>query len=102
VKPGAADRSYGIQVATLAGLPKPVTARAGEVLRLLENGQVKGGAAALEELPLFAAAAPLVAVAPATDVLAHAVKALNPDELTPKSALEALYKLKALVDNDPA
>jgi len=102
VKPGAADRSYGIQVATLAGLPKPVTARAGEVLRLLENGQVKGGAAALEELPLFAAAAPLVAVAPSIDVLAHAVKALNPDELTPKSALEALYKLKALVDNDPA
>ena len=59
VKPGAADRSYGIQVAKLAGLPKPVTARAAEVLALLEKseGKAPDGEALLGDLPLFAAAA---------------------------------------------
>ena len=63
VKPGAADRIYGIQVAKLAGLPKPVTARAAEVLALLEksDGKAADGAALLDELPLFAAARPEVA-----------------------------------------
>ena len=59
VKAGAADRSYGIQVAKLAGLPKPVTKRAAEVLALLEKSDGKAGdrAALLNELPLFAARA---------------------------------------------
>ena len=58
VKPGAADRSYGIQVAKLAGLPKPVTKRAAEVLALLEksDGKAPDGEALLGDLPLFAAA----------------------------------------------
>ncbi len=60
VRPGAADRSYGIQVAKLAGLPAPVTKRAAEVLKLLEKtgGKPATGAALIEDLPLFAAAIP--------------------------------------------
>ena len=61
VKPGAADRSYGIQVAKLAGLPKPVTKRAAEVLELLEKADRKApdGEALLDDLPLFAAGRPV-------------------------------------------
>ena len=60
IRPGAADRSYGIQVAKLAGLPAPVTKRAAEVLKLLEKtgGKPATGAALIEDLPLFAAAIP--------------------------------------------
>jgi DNA mismatch repair protein MutS len=113
VKPGAADRSYGIQVAKLAGLPPTVTKRAAEVLRLLEkgNGKAPDGAALLDELPLFAAAgrrkpdgselsedhaADFTVAAATPSPLEEAVSALNPDELTPKEALEALYRLKEL------
>ncbi len=100
VKPGAADRSYGIQVAKLAGLPGVVVARAREVLSALEKNDRKrgGGAAALDELPLFAAVRPAgQAVAAAPSPALEALKALNPDELTPKSALDALYRLKGLL-----
>ena len=108
VRPGAADRSYGIQVARLAGLPAAVTKRAAEVLKLLEKtgGKPATGAALIEDLPLFAAAIPSprsrgegqgegqpqAAPSPVEEALA----ALNPDELTPKEALEALYRLKDL------
>ncbi len=109
VKPGAADRSYGIQVAKLAGLPGPVVERAREVLRLLEKGDRRGrgkGAGGdkdkpegvLDELPLFAAMRP--ASGPARPAGPSPVEAalddLNPDELTPRAALEALYRLKGL------
>jgi DNA mismatch repair protein MutS len=112
LKKGAADRSYGIQVAKLAGLPAAVIKRAGEVLKTLEAGDRRGkgakaGAPAiLDELPLFAAARPSSHVpgahaeaqhSAAAGALQQAVAALNPDELTPKAALDALYKLKALV-----
>jgi DNA mismatch repair protein MutS len=111
---GAADRSYGIQVARLAGLPRPVTQRAAEVLALLEKGDARppDAAALIEELPLFAAAlaasrsggAPAPAQAggregrpaPAPSALEEALAALDPDDLTPRAALEALYRLKAL------
>jgi DNA mismatch repair protein MutS len=108
VKPGAADRSYGIQVAKLAGLPGPVTRRAAEVLRLLERAGSKpaAGAALIEDLPLFAAALPSPRPQgkdrsegqpqAACDPLAEALDVLNPDELSPKEALEALYRLKEL------
>ena len=100
VRHGAADRSYGIQVAKLAGLPRPVIDRASNVLRLLEKTDRKadGTALALDELPLFAAARPQ-SFAPAAgepSALDRAIDALNPDELTPKAALETLYRLKAL------
>jgi DNA mismatch repair protein MutS len=111
VRPGAADRSYGIQVARLAGLPEAVTRRAAEVLRLLEKtgGKPATGSALIEDLPLFAAVA---ARAPSPRVqgesqaerrpraspspVEEAVAALNPDDLTPKDALEAVYRLKQL------
>jgi DNA mismatch repair protein MutS len=105
IKPGAADRSYGIQVAKLAGLPKPVVERARHVLAALEKADRKkgSGAAALDELPLFAAARPsgqTTAETKPSPALA-ALDALNPDDLTPKAALEELYRLKALAKTKP-
>jgi DNA mismatch repair protein MutS len=100
VRPGAADRSYGIQVARLAGLPKTVTERASEVLELLENSDSKAGngEALINDLPLFAAARPARHLAARLEALEQALSELNPDELTPKLALDALYKLKALME----
>ena len=94
---GPADRSYGIAVARLAGLPPAVVARAKSVLAKLEAGRdATGGiAAGLDDLPLFAAAA---APEVAADPLAEALAAIDPDALTPKDALEALYRLKAVQD----
>jgi DNA mismatch repair protein MutS len=95
VAAGAADRSYGIAVARLAGLPPKVIARARSVLRKLEAGRdATGGiAAGLDDLPLFAAPA---AESQAADPLLDAVDGLDPDRLTPREALDALYRLKAL------
>lgn len=99
VKPGAADRSYGIQVAKLAGLPAPVIERARDVLSLLEKHDQRQGArqSPLDELPLFAAARPKGATGPREpSEIDKALDAIAPDELSPKQALEALYALKAL------
>jgi len=94
---GAADRSYGLAVARLAGLPELVTHRASEVLARLEQGKAKTGgiAAGLGDLPLFSAAAP---AAPARDALRDALTVLRPDEMSPREALDALYDLKRLAD----
>jgi len=96
---GPADRSYGIAVARLAGLPAAVVARAKSVLAKLEAGRdATGGiAAGLDDLPLFAA---LAAAEPesAADPLTQALDDLNPDVLSPREALDALYRLKALAD----
>jgi len=93
VADGAADRSYGIAVAKLAGMPPTVVARAKAVLAKLEAGRdATGGiAAGLDDLPLFANS---VAAEPASDPLADAVAEVDPDALTPREALEALYRLK--------
>ena len=91
--PGAADRSYGVQVAKLAGVPSAVVGRAREVLERLESE--KAAAARLDDLPLFAAVAE-PAPAPMSSALDDAVAAIDPDELTPREALEALYRLKGL------
>ena len=99
VKAGAADRSYGIQVAKLAGLPEPVIARAREVLTLLEKADRRRGQGngPLEELPLFAAARPAGSPAPRGPApVETALDAINPDELSPKAALETLYRLKRI------
>jgi DNA mismatch repair protein MutS len=98
VRSGAADRSYGIQVAKLAGLPRQVIKRAAEVLALLEKSGTKtDGAALLDELPLFAARpGAYFSAESGPSPLEEALAAINPDELTPKAALEALYKLKEL------
>jgi DNA mismatch repair protein MutS len=92
---GAADRSYGIAVAKLAGLPPAVLARAKSVLSRLEEGRdATGGiAAGLDDLPLFAAAAE---VEQAPDPVAQALGEIDPDTLSPRDALEALYRLKRL------
>ncbi|HET6942679.1 MAG TPA: DNA mismatch repair protein MutS, partial [Sphingomicrobium sp.] len=93
VADGAADRSYGIAVAKLAGLPQKVVARAKSVLSKLEAGRdATGGiAAGLDDLPLFAATAEPEHVA---DPLATALESVDPDRLSPREALEALYALK--------
>ena len=96
VADGAADRSYGIAVAKLAGLPPAVVARAKAVLAKLEAGRdATGGiAAGLDDLPLFAASAE--ADQAAADPLVDAVAEIEPDTLTPREALEAMYRLKQL------
>ncbi|MBX7249199.1 MAG: DNA mismatch repair protein MutS [Caulobacteraceae bacterium] len=91
--PGAADRSYGVQVAKLAGVPAPVVARAREVLDRLESE--KAAPARLDDLPLFAASAPPPAAAGPSE-LDRALDGIDPDDLTPREALEALYRLKGL------
>ena len=92
---GPADRSYGIAVAKLAGVPPLVLARAKSVLAKLEAGRdATGGiAAGLDDLPLFASQQ---AETPASDPLADALASIDPDALTPRDALEALYALKRL------
>ncbi|HXP30229.1 MAG TPA: DNA mismatch repair protein MutS [Stellaceae bacterium] len=96
VAPGAADRSYGIHVAKLAGLPASVIARAEQVLATLETGEQGGALARLaHDLPLFAAARAAAPAQPPSAVEA-ALAAVRPDELSPKEALELLYRLKAL------
>ena len=99
VKPGAADRSYGIQVAKLAGLPPALIRRAREVLDALEaSGRKRTGREVLEDLPLFGAAAvPRVADPPPPDPLREALSQTDCDALTPREALEKLYALKALL-----
>jgi len=96
VIPGAADRSYGIQVAKLAGLPPAVVERARTVLDQLEAGERgKDAATLIDDLPLFAA----VPAAPPADTPDEALILLDelaPDELTPRQALEHLYRLKQL------
>jgi DNA mismatch repair protein MutS len=95
VADGAADRSYGIAVAKLAGLPPAVVARAKAVLAKLEAGRdATGGiAAGLDDLPLFAVSAE---PEPVPDPLAAALDAIEPDALSPRAALEELYRLKRL------
>jgi len=99
VRHGAADRSYGVQVARLAGLPQGVIDRARVVLEALEKGEREGGArkaALVDDLPLFSAMAAPAPVAPrkGPSPLENRLRALHPDEMTPLQALAALYDLK--------
>ncbi len=101
VKKGAADRSYGVQVARLAGLPSSVIDRAKLVLEALESGEREGSGrqkALIDDLPLFRAAPPqpVRPAAKVSSVEAH-LKTLQPDEMTPKEALQALYALRDLL-----
>ena len=102
VAPGAADRSYGIQVAKLAGLPDAVIARARDVLDQLESTERSTGASALiDDLPLFSVEQkPAEPAKRLASKLQEAVEALSPDELTPRQALEVLYDLKRLTKAD--
>jgi DNA mismatch repair protein MutS len=91
---GPADRSYGIAVAKLAGLPPQVVARASAVLAKLEKGRAETGglAAGLGDLPLFSAA--IDAAEAKVDALREKLTDLDIDALSPRAALDLLYELK--------
>ncbi len=96
VAEGPADRSYGLAVAKLAGVPAPVVARAKAVLDKLEQGRAQTGglAAGLGDLPLFAAA--LDSAEELRDALRDRLGGLDVDALSPRDALDLLYELKRL------
>jgi DNA mismatch repair protein MutS len=102
VRKGAADRSYGVQVARLAGLPASVVERAKVVLEALEKGEREGGTqkTLIDDLPLFRVAP---AVAPRQPARESAVEVLlrevHPDDLTPIDALRLVYELKQAIKN---
>ncbi len=106
VGPGAADRSYGIQVAKLAGLPASVIGRAEVVLAGLEDGEALGreGAARLaDDLPLFAAVRPISGGSGGSaepSALEQTLADILPDSLSPREALDLIYKLKAEAEQD--
>jgi DNA mismatch repair protein MutS len=101
VRKGAADRSYGVQVARLAGLPPAVVERARAVLHALEQGDRKGGAqpaALIDDLPLFRAApAQTAAPKPTPSEVESRLTALHPDELSPIDALRLIYELRGMI-----
>jgi len=96
VGPGAADRSYGIHVGALAGLPKSVVRRASEVLETLEQGEQSSAMTRLaDDLPLFNAVRNEPAAGPkGPSPVERALASLDADALTPRDALEAIYRLK--------
>jgi DNA mismatch repair protein MutS len=96
VAPGAADRSYGIQVARLAGVPETVLSRARQVLAVLEQRSSGGKGAVLDDLPLFAHQPPVPK--PAVNPLDAMLDQLRPDELSPREALDLIYELKKTRD----
>jgi len=103
VKEGPANRSYGLQVAQLAGVPREVIAQARLYLESLESQRDRqdgaasfGSHAPQRELPLFGSSAP------AAERLRAALEAIDPDELSPRAALDALYRLRKLLDRDGA
>ncbi|MEJ2694505.1 MAG: DNA mismatch repair protein MutS, partial [Candidatus Thiodiazotropha sp.] len=90
VRPGPANQSYGLQVATLAGVPKPVILRARERLRELEQNAQHHAEMQLAQMPLFDLAPPKQTASAVEKLLTE----IDPDGLTPREALEALYRLK--------
>ena len=98
VAEGAADRSYGIQVAKLAGLPEPVLRRARQVLTLLEARSSGAPTLVLDDLPLFAHQPPQQMPAASADPLNDMLDQLRPDELTPRQAIDILYEFKKIRD----
>lgn len=100
VKKGAADRSYGVQVAKLAGLPQSVLDRAKTVLAALEKGEADRGSkpkAMIDDLPLFTATQ---APAPEPSQLDKRLQGINPDMMNPKQALDLVYELVELSKRD--
>ena len=94
VRKGAADRSYGVQVARLAGLPQAVIERAKVVLKSLEAGERQK--VVIDDLPLFRVA-PVAAPKPKASVVEDRLRAVHPDELTAKEALALVYELRELL-----
>ncbi len=103
VRRGSADRSYGVQVAKLAGLPVSVVERARVVLEALEKGEREDGASrevVIDDLPLFSAthSAPKKNEANSPAMVEVRLADIHPDELTPRDALTLVYELKSLID----
>jgi DNA mismatch repair protein MutS len=99
VRAGAADRSYGVQVARLAGLPAPVVARARDILTTLEAGDRQGTrrSTMIDDLPLFRATPAPAAPPPKLSAVEDRLRAISPDDLTPKDALALMYELRGLL-----
>jgi DNA mismatch repair protein MutS len=103
VKRGSADRSYGVQVARLAGLPQVVVERAKVVLEALEKGEREGGTsrkAIIDDLPLFSATPAPAPMKTKKSLVEERLKGVLPDELTPKDALALIYELRDLAARD--
>ena len=95
--PGAADRSYGIHVGQLAGLPPAVIERAEQVLETLENGEQSSAVTHLaEDLPLFAAVQDRPQAPAPPSPIEQMLSGVDADNLTPRDALELIYRLKAI------
>jgi len=100
---GTADRSYGVQVARLAGLPDAVVERARVVLDLLEKGEREGGGKSktlIDDLPLFAVSQQPVRPPKGRSAVEDKLKGVLPDELSPIDALNLIYELRRLLTND--
>lgn len=97
VRRGAADRSYGVQVAQLAGLPPAVIARARVVLDALESGEREGGTtqkSLVDDLPLFSATPAAPSAGPVRSPALDLLRSIHPDDLSPREALDLIYQLK--------
>jgi DNA mismatch repair protein MutS len=95
---GTADRSYGIQVAKLAGLPPAVIARARDVLDQLESSERTNNAKTLiDDLPLFSVTATEPVIAKSDSKIVEALEKISPDDMSPREAQQALYELRALL-----
>ena len=100
VRRGSADRSYGVQVARLAGLPPSVVARAKVVLEALEKGEREGGMtrkAIIDDLPLFSVRPTPFKCDPKESAVEGRLRSILPDDLTPKEALSLVYELRDLL-----
>ena len=102
VAPGIADKSYGIHVAKLAGIPNSVIQRASQILSSFENDEImkktKKIVKSINETDLFSYQTPSPQISKQTSLIEEKLKQINPDELTPKSALELLYEIKNLLN----
>jgi DNA mismatch repair protein MutS len=100
---GTADRSYGVQVARLAGLPQIVVERAKVVLDALEKGEREGGSsrkAVIDDLPLFSVTPTTAPVKQVRSQVEDRLKTILPDDLTPKDALSLIYELRTMLSDD--
>lgn len=97
---GSADRSYGVHVAKLAGLPAPVIARAQHILSMLSREEQAGSLSRLaNDLPLFADVAAVQVPSPVLSALEEKLAAIQPDDLSPRDALDTLYALKKMISS---
>ncbi len=100
VRDGAADRSYGVQVARLAGLPAAAVERARAVLDQLEAGERERGGPVIDDLPLFRARPPAPSAPSEPTAIEARLAKVSPDDLTAREALELIYELRALIDDE--